>query len=105
MSKKFEDNEINNEFVKYIYDTAVDYFCNGIYIPTSKDDGHPCEWDFISFEMVDNDDIADGIFAHTFDAYEISNGFGSIDYLDQTLLEILKICHGQVTFEKNQIDW
>jgi len=104
MSKKFEDTEINNDLVKYIYDAAVDVFCNGIYIPTS-DNGHPCGWDFVSFEMIDNDDSADEIFAHEFEDYEVSNGFGSVEYIDKTLLEILKLCHGQVAFELNQIYW
>lgn len=107
MSKIFKDEEINLDLVQDIYNAAADDFCNGIYVPASKDNGHPCGWDFISFEMIDNDNSANNIFTHVFDAstYEISNGFGSIEYSDKTLLEILKICHGEVAFEKNQIDW
>lgn len=106
MSKKFTDEEMDNEFVKWIYDTAVDYFCNGIYIPTPKDDGHPCGWDFIDFTMVDPFDAGeDNIFVYKFGGCEISNGYGADVYQDKTLLEILKIIHGQVAFELNQIDW
>lgn len=104
MSKKFTDEEIDEAFVKDIYNSAVNYSCNGIYVPTNKH-GHPCRWDFISFEMVDKDDPTDNILVHRFDIFEISNGCGSIEYLDETLLEILKMVHGQVAFELNQIDW
>ena len=102
MSKKFEDSEINKELAVYVWNGSKS-FCDGVYVPTVKDDGHPCEWDFIDFSNVI--ECEDDVDVQQFEENDISNGYGSYDYADCTLLEILKMCHGQVVFEKSQIDW
>lgn len=101
MSKKFTDEEINLDLAKYVYNGAKS-FTEGIYIPNDSPNGHPCGWDFITFAYIDNeDDVKSYIFEDT----DISNGYGSETFADKTLLEILQMIHGQVAFEKYQIDW
>jgi len=97
MSKKFTDKEITEKFVKDVYNVAQS-IADGIYVPSNA---HPCGWDFISFEDIDEWSVAEEPISY----YCISNGYGSEDYGDCTLLEILKKVHGQVAFELNQIDW
>ena len=101
MSKKFEDNEITLELAKYVYNGAKS-FAEGIYVPNDEPNGHPCGWDFISFEYIENENDVEN---YLFDNSDISNGYGSEAFTDKTLLEILQMIHGQVAFELNQIDW
>jgi len=98
MSKKFDDSEINKEFAVYVWNGAKS-FAEGIYVPS---DAHPCGWDFISLEYYE---VEDDVEEQPIESYEISNGYGSEEFADCTLLEILKKVHGQVAFEKSQIDW
>lgn len=103
MSAKFPDEKIDKSFVMDVYNAATKSFGDGIYVPS---DGHPCGWDWIDFEFVDPFDAGeDNIFVYTFGGSDISNGYGSEDFEDKTLLEILKVVHGQVAFELDQIDW
>jgi hypothetical protein len=97
MSKKFTDDEITEEFAKDVYNGAQS-IADGIYVPSNA---HPCGWDFISFEDVNEWSVAEEPILY----YCISNGYGSVDYDGHTLLEILKKVHGQVAFELNKIDW
>jgi len=102
MSKNFKDSEITEELAKYVWKGSQS-FANGIYVPTSEgEEGHPCGWDFISFEDME---CSDDVECMPIEAYSISNGYGSEIYQGMTLLEILQECHGRVAFEKDQIDW
>ena len=101
MSKKFKDDEITVDLAKYVYNGAQS-FAEGIYVPNDEPNGHPCGWDFISFEYIDNENEA---LSYWFENSDISNGYGSESFVGKTLLEILKMVHGQVAFEKDQIDW
>lgn len=98
MSKKFEDSEITKEFAERIWEGSK-FFAEGIYVPS---DAHPCGWDFIDLSDIECSDDVDSVEMCPAD---ISNGYGSEEFCDKTLLEILKIVHGQVAFEKSQIDW
>jgi len=90
---------IDREYMEQVYIGAKEIFCNGIYV---KSEGHPCGWDFISFEDME---CSDDVECMPIEAYSISNGYGSEIYQGMTLLEILQECHGRVAFEKDQIDW
>lgn len=37
----------SEQFLSELFESAKEYFCNGIYVLS---DQHPCGWDFISFE-------------------------------------------------------
>lgn len=101
MSKKFTDNEINLDLAKYVYNGAKS-FGEGIYVPNDKPNGHPCGWDFIDFKYIENEDDVEN---YRFEDSDISNGYGSGEFTDCTLLEILQMVHSQVAFKLNQIDW
>jgi hypothetical protein len=104
MSKKFSDDEITLDLAKYVYNGAKS-FAEGIYVPNHPEidsSGHPCNWDFIDFEDIENEDEIE---SYPFEDWQISNGYGSEEFTNCTLLEILKKVHGQVAFELNQIDW
>lgn len=86
-----------------IYDAAMNVFCKGIYVPCDR---HPCGWDFISFEWIDNNTYEDSIFCYSFDIGDISDGTYDIHpYERMTLKEILKETKGDYCFEIGQIDW
>lgn len=82
-----------------IYNCAKEVYGGGIAVPV--DGGHPCGWEWLDFEDVDD------ILTHNFEDYEISNGCGNGDYTDKTLKEILKSTNGQFAFEVNvsNINW
>ena len=101
MSKKFSDDEITLDLAKYVYNGAKS-FAEGIYVPNSEPNGHPCGWDFVNFEYIEDEGDVEN---YRFECSDISNGYGSEEFIDCTLLEILKKVHGQVAFELDQIDW
>ena len=101
MSKKFNDDEITLDLAKYVYNGAKS-FGEGIYVPNTEPNCHPCGWDFVDFQYIENEDDVEN---YRFEYSDISNGYGSDDFDSMTLLEILKKVHGQVAFELNQIDW
>jgi hypothetical protein len=77
--------EINEDYAKCVFDNAKRYFCDGIYVKTN--DMHPCGWDFISFEYIDEfEDLM-----YPIGSERISNAiYDSHDYEDLNLLEILQ---------------
>lgn len=82
-----------------IYNCANEVYGGGIAVPV--DGGHPCGWEWLDFEDVED------ILKHEFEDYEISNGCSNGDYTDRTLKEILKTTNGKFAFEVNvnSIDW
>lgn len=89
----------NDETIKDVYSCANEVFGGGIAVPS--EDGHPCGWDWLEFEEVED------ILTHTFEGYEISSGYGSEEYLNLTLRDILKITNGKFAFEvnRNTVNW
>jgi len=101
MSKVMEKSNITVAFAEIIYE-ASQSFANGIYVPTPKGEGHPCGWDFISFDAYE---CSTDVENEPIDSCNISDGYGSESYQEKTLLEILHECHGIYAFEKSHIDW
>jgi hypothetical protein len=101
MSKTMDESNITVAFAEQVY-KASQSFANGIYVPTPKGEGHPCRWEFISF---DGYECSTDVESEPIEDYNISDGYGSEAYQDKTLLEILHECHGVLAFEINQIDW
>lgn len=90
----------DNKTISDIYNCANEVYGGGIAVPVDGG-GHPCGWEWLDFEDVDN------ILEHEFEDYEISNGCSNGDYTDRTLKEILKMTNGKFAFEVNvnTIDW
>lgn len=82
-----------------IMECAKDIFCNGIYVPC---DVHPCGWDFISFENIEDNNIE-----YVFENEDISDGIydGSHDYDGLNLEEVLEKTKGKFQFERSSIDF
>lgn len=89
----------NDVTISDIYKCAIEVFGSGIAVPINN--GHPCGWEWLDFEYVDN------ILKHKFDSNEISGGCGNGDYENLTLKEILFKTNGKFAFEvnRNTIDW
>lgn len=101
MSNKLKSAEITVDFAEQIWKGAQS-FANGVYVPTAKGEGHPCGWDFISFEGLE---VSTDVESVPIEDYNISKGYGSESYQDKTLFEILQECNGVIAFEMSQIDW
>jgi hypothetical protein len=98
MEQKDKFIEINDEYALAVFESAKEHFGNGIYVKAK--DQHPCGWDFISFEYMDeyDDHIELG---------DISNGVYDIhDYSYLNLLDVLKIVGMKGwCFELNGVDY
>lgn len=101
MSNKLKNSEITVGFAEQVWKGAQ-LFVNGVYVPTAEGEGHPCGWDFISFEGLE---VSGDVENEPIEDYNISSGHGSDSYNDKTLFEILQKCHGMIAFEIDQIDW
>ena len=90
----------NDEIIKDIYECAMTVFGHGIAVPSKE---HPCGWDWLDFDMVDDR----GILNYTFTNSDISDGcHGVNDYEDLTLKKILEVTEGKFLFEINtNVDW
>lgn len=82
-----------------IYNYANEVYSGGIAVPV--DGGHPCGWDWLDFDNVEN------ILEHEFRKCEISNGCNNGEYVDRTLKEILTLTSRRFAFEvnANNVDW
>lgn len=96
----------SNEFLKEVYESSK-FFGEGIYVYYHKTDIksyeiHPCGWDFISFENIDNDEKDYCVYNYMFGLEDITNGLYSCHPLEGlTLKEILeKIGEENWSFEK-----
>lgn len=87
MEQKEKFVEINDEYIKEIYECAMKYFGNGIYV--KSEDGHPCGWDFINFNMIDNDDEDYNMDNYTFECSNISDCCGSDEFCGRTLKQVI----------------
>ena len=102
---KNKDNEkilefASDEFVNEMYLAAVESFCGGIFVNYGRADKdivisydiHPCGWDFVSFENIDNDYKDECVYNYLFQVEDFSNGIYSQHPLEgKTLKEILQI--------------
>jgi hypothetical protein len=94
------ETNFTDEQALEIFKTAKEVFCNGLYVKVKG--AHPCEWDFISFEYCDDDDIKDWLFWGD----DISGGiYDNHPYNRMTLKEILQQAEGKYAFEIGQTDW
>ena len=96
----------SNEFMKEMYESSK-FFGDGIYIYYNRpcamrEEIHPCGWDFISFEHIDNDDKDYCIYNYIFGLEDITNNIYSSHPFDGlTLKEILeKIGESNWSFER-----
>lgn len=93
----FNNNEIEltDEVLIEIVQVAKETFCNGIYVPC---DEHPCGWDFISFDYIED---YEEILEYEFEDSDISdNIYCNHPYDGKTLKEILTETKCQFNFEK-----
>lgn len=100
MSVKKGIDYTSDEIIKAIYDCAMNVYCHGIAVPSNN---HPCGWDWLDFEYIDEDNILE----HEFSLSDISNGvYDEHDYESLTLKEILIETEGRFLFELNtRISW
>lgn len=100
MSVKKGIDYTSDEIIKEIYNGAMNVFCHGIAVPS---DSHPCGWDWLDFECVDEDEVLE----YEFSLSDISNGiYEEHDYEFLTLKEILIKTEGRFLFELNtRISW
>jgi hypothetical protein len=99
MSKIDLEDITMNEIIK----CAKKVFCNGIYVPSNY---HPCGWDFISFDNID--ELSQGKYDanYIFNNYDICQGvYDEHEYEDCTLRDILEQTNGKMAFELSTIDW
>lgn len=98
MEQKDKFTEVNDEYAEEIFKAAKRHFCNGIYVKTENQ--HPCGWDFISFEFMDDVDEEIGL-------CDISNYiYEEHDYSFMRLIDILKIVGMKGwCFEINGVDY
>lgn len=59
---------MENYKIEIVFDAAKEYFGDGIYVKSGQ---HPCGWDWISFESIDD---YDELFSHEIEIFDISNG-------------------------------
>ena len=92
-----------DEKVLQIYNSAIKYFCNGLYV---KSDKHPCGWDYISFEDIDQDDEEYDVFNYIFSLADINDYiYDDHDFDGKTLKEILESIGDNWAFEISGINW
>ena len=82
-----------------VYNAACEFFAEGIWIKTEF--SHPCGYDWLSFEMIDDLDH------DKFDASDFSHGiYNSHEFEGKTLQEILNILGPDGwCFERSGINW
>lgn len=79
-----KDLELTDDILIDIVSCAKEVFCQGVYIYC---DEHPCGWDFINFDCIDD---YEEVLEYKFDNYDISGGcYCSHKYENKTLKEIL----------------
>jgi len=107
MEQKENFTEINEEYIKEIYECAMKYFGEGIYV--KQEEGHPCRWDFISFKQIDNeDDEYDdcNLDNYTFEHSDISDCCGSEEFVGRTLDAVIRLVGMKGwCFELNGVDY
>lgn len=93
---KSKELELTDELLIEIVSAANEVFCHGIYIPSEE--GHPCGWDFISFDYIDG---YEEILEYKFDITDISDGIYDVhEYENKTLKEILEATDCKFEFER-----
>jgi hypothetical protein len=100
----FDDTKV----IEDIYKRAKEEYKNGIAVPVEN--GHPCGWEWLSFEYLGGaieDDGYSSLDIWVFEDEDISNGCGTDCYYGLTLKEVLKKTNGRFAFEVNgnNIDW
>lgn len=97
----FNDDKV----VEQVYSCAKEVYGSGIAVPI--EDWHPCGWEWIDFSDIDESDVDFDLKHYKFKCHNISNGFGSDEYEELTLKEILLKTKGKFAFEVNvnTIDW
>lgn len=98
---------MKDEYLLDIYEGSKS-FVNGIYIKYTNASGifdfevHPCGWDFISFDYVN--EYNENILNHAFELYEISNGiYEKHPFEDYTLKDILEVIGDKWSFELSDL--
>ena len=98
MSDKKNIDYTDDKIIQEIYECANNTFGHGIAVPSNS---HPCGWDWIDFEGMDNV-LTDKIFLA-----DINDGSYDYHEFDGLMLkEILAITEGKFLFEINcNVDW
>lgn len=101
MSRK-DLNFKNDKTIVDIFNCAKEVYGYGIAVPVY--DGHPCGWEWLGFENIDD---KENILTYEFEDADISNGCSSGDYIGRTLKGILEMTEGRFVFEvnTNNINW
>lgn len=98
MSVKDNVDYTKDEIIKEIYNGAMDAFCQGIAVPSNNN--HPCNWDWLDFKQIDNEDVEYDILHYKFELDDISNGiYSNHEYEGLTLKQVINKTKGKFLFE------